>query len=295
MIQPDAKILSENFGLALHFYRAGKKSVMIYRMIIDFHTHLFNDKMAAPVMELLSKRSNQPYFAPATRASLLEVMKKSGVDKSVVLNVATKENQHENLLRFARDYDSDKLISFGSVVPTSVYALEYVWKISDEGLRGIKFHPALQRFDADDPQVFPIYDLARALNLVVVFHAGWDPSFPDEIRAAPEMLVNIVKNFPGLRVVAAHLGGLKLARDVFENIAGRADLYFDTAFTADPWLDRGLFRDIIRRHGAERILFGSDFPWHLPSMEIDLIRSLDISEEEKRMILGENAERLIGI
>ena len=57
----------------------------------------------------------------------------------------------------------------------------------------------------------------------------------------------------------------------------------------------GLLEKIIRKHGAERILFGSDYPWHLPSQEISLIRSLDISEEEKEMILGENAARLLGI
>lgn len=74
-----------------------------------------------------------------------------------------------------------------------------------------------------------------------------------------------------------------------EKTAGKAEIYLDTAYCANPWLDRSLFRDIIRKHGASKILFGSDYPWHLPSKEIELIRSLDISEEEKSLILGENA------
>ena len=262
-------------------------------MIIDFHTHVFPDNMAAGIMEQLSGQSRTRYFADATVHSLLEAMDKVGVTKSVVLNVATKEGQHENILRYAKSLESERLIPFGSVVPDSVYALEYIWKISDEGLKGVKLHPPLQHVKADDRRCFPVYDLARALNLVVVFHCGWDPTYGFDNSSTPEMLVEIVRNFPGLKVVAAHLGGLRMARDVLDNIAGHADLWFDTAYTAEPWLDKTLFRDIIKRHGAHKILFGSDFPWHLPSMELELIRSLDISEEEKRLILGENAARLL--
>lgn len=264
-------------------------------MIIDFHTHIFPDKIADTVMETLAANARVEYRAPAKASALAENMDRAGVDKSVVLNIATKESQHENILRFAKKTDSERLISFGSVLPFSASALEYVWKISDEELKGMKFHPALQRCDADDERIFPVYDLARALNLIVVFHSGWDPSYPDEMRTSPSMLLNILNNFPGLKIVAAHLGGLHLAREVYELLAGKADLYFDTAFTADPWLDREMFRSIIRRHGADKILFGSDYPWHLPQMELELIDSLGITEEEKGLILGENAARLLGL
>ena len=271
------------------------KGGMIETMIIDFHTHIFPDGFADRAMTVLSKNAQVGYSAPATLNGLISTMDECGVDRSVVLNIVTKESQHENVLRFARETDSERVISFGSVLPSSVYALEYVWKISDEELRGIKFHPALQRIYPDDEKYFPIYDLARALNLIVVFHVGFDPSFPGELNASPESMVKIARNFPGLRIVAAHLGGLKMAEDVLEAVAGQADIYMDTAYCAEPWLDKGLLKEIIRTHGSERILFGSDYPWHLPSQEISLIRSLDISEEEKEMILGENARRLLGI
>ena len=264
-------------------------------MIIDFHTHVFPHKIADAAMTKLQHQCGVPYYAPATAESLVKTMDACGVDKSVVLNIVTKETQHEHVLSFAKEIDSERLISFGSVMPGSEYALEYVWKISDEGLKGIKLHPPLQRADVDDKRLFPVYDLARALNLVVIFHAGWDATYRDEMRASVEMTINVVNNFPGLKLVAAHMGGLRIARDVFDRLAGKYELYFDTAYAADPWLDKGMFRDIIRRHGAEHILLGSDYPWHLPSMEIDLIKSLDIGEEEKKMILGENAARLLGL
>ena len=262
-------------------------------MIIDFHTHIFPDKIAEHAMRVLSNDTGVPYDAPATAESLLWTMDMCGIDRAVVLNIATKESQHASVLKFAKEVDSERLISFSSVMPESVSALEYVWYVSDEGLKGLKFHPALQRFYPDDEKYFPVYDLARALNLIVVFHTGWDPSYPDELQASPESIVAVAENFPGLRIVAAHLGGLRMASDVLEKTAGKAEIYLDTAYCADPWLDRSLFRDIIRKHGASKILFGSDYPWHLPSKEIELIRSLDISEEEKSLILGENAASLL--
>lgn len=262
-------------------------------MIIDFHTHVFPDDFADHAMSVLSENAGVSYDASAKADSLLSVMDSCGIDKSVVLHVVTKESQHSNVLKFAKEIDSERLISFSSVMPDSVHALEYIWYASDEGLRGLKFHPALQRMRPDDEKYFPIYDLARALNLIVTFHAGWDPSYPDEVMASPESIVTVAKNFPGLRIVAAHLGGLRLARDVFDNAAGKADIYMDTAYCDDAWLDKGLMTDIIRKHGADRILFGSDYPWHLPSREMGLVRSLDISENEKSMILGGNAERLL--
>lgn len=264
-------------------------------MIIDFHTHVFPDKFAGHAMKTLAENAGIAYAASATVQGLTSAMDKYGIDKAVALHIVTKAAQHENVLRFAKEIDSERIISFGSVLPSSVYALEYVWKISDEELKGIKLHPALQRIYPDDEKYFPIYDLARALNLIITFHTGFDPSYPGELRASPESMLTIAKNFPGLKIVAAHLGGLKMVRDVLDNAAGKADIYLDTAYSVGDWLDKGLFKDIVRKHGADKILFGSDYPWHLPSQEIELIRSLDISEEEKKMILGGNAAYLLGI
>ena len=246
-------------------------------------------------MEKLRAQCSVPSASEATLEDLEAAMKKSGVDRSVLLHIATKEHQHQHVLEFAKETDSEKFISFGSVVPGSETALEYIWKISDEELKGIKLHPPLQRVDADIESAMPMYDLIRALNLVVVFHAGWDATYRDEMRCSPQMLLHILKNFPGIKIVAAHMGGMCLQDEVMELLAGKADLYFDTAYAADSWIDKQTVEKLIRAHGADKVLLGSDFPWHLPSQEIELIDSLNISSEEKELILGGNAQRPLGI
>lgn len=301
----NASARSDDFCRSLGQEELGKYIVRYFKnrlsraiflpMIIDFHTHIFPDRIAERATEKIGGAANIDYMAPATFEALNAVMDKCGVDKSVVLNMVTKETQHESVLRYAKSIDSERLISFGSVMPDSVSALEYIWKTSDEELKGLKLHPALQRFDLGDEKYFPIFDLARACGLIVTLHMGFDPSYPEELDARPEHLVKIMNNFPGLKIVAAHLGGMKLARDVLDILAGKADVYLDTAYCAEPWLDKGLLLEIVRVHGADKILFGSDYPWHLPSQEIELIRSLAISEEEKNLILGENAVRLLNL
>ncbi len=264
-------------------------------MVIDFHTHIFPDSIARHAMEVMSSNSELPYRSVATEESLIDIMDRCGVGKSVVCNVVTKESQHESVLRFAKSIDSDRLVSFGSVCLGSEYALEYVWKISDEGLKGIKLHPGMQCTKALDESCFPVYDLIRALGLIAVFHVGAEYSTPGVVMAHPQDMAVIAKEFPGIKIVSSHMGGLNMADYVLENIAGKSDIYLDTSYAASSWMDKSTMRKIIKKHGAEKILFGSDFPWHLPSQEIDLINSLELSASDKELILGGNAERLLGI
>ena len=70
-------------------------------MIIDIHTHVFPDKIAAEVLEHLSRQSRAKYFSDGTLNGLLDSMKKFGIDKSVVLPVATAPRQVEKINDYA--------------------------------------------------------------------------------------------------------------------------------------------------------------------------------------------------
>ena len=93
--------------------------------------------------------------------------------------------------------------------------------------------------------------------------------------------------------MAAHLGGLGFEEEVLSTLCG-LDIYFDTAFSFGQ-LPRYYSEKIIKSHGADRILFGSDSPWHTPDMEMELIRNLSLSDSEAEKITHENAEKLLEI
>jgi predicted TIM-barrel fold metal-dependent hydrolase len=96
---------------------------------------------------------------------------------------------------------------------------------------------------------------------------------------------------PDLTVIAAHMGGYGQWDAVEQYLVGR-QVYFDTAYSL---CDLGVERmtEIIRRHGAHRILFGTDYPWKSAKGEIEAIRSLSLPARDIDKILSDNALALL--
>lgn len=264
-------------------------------MIIDFHVHAFDDAIAERAISKLESISKfHPYYNGTIKGAV-ECFDKWGVDKGVLLPIATKPSQQKTINNWALAQASDRIIPFGSVHPDAEDVLEELERIKAMGLKGIKFHPDYQDFFIDEDKMFPIYKKCAELGLIVVFHTGYDPLSPDVYHARPENTARVFNAIPEMKMVLAHLGGMYCFDDVEKYLAGlEGNLYFDTAFL-DTNIKSEQLERIIKKHGADRILFASDAPWHEATAEIELINSLDLSEKEKEMIFHKNAERLLGI
>lgn len=263
-------------------------------MVIDFHTHAFPDKIALRALNSLAEKANGlTYYTDGTIADTDEKMKTWGVDKRVMLSIATNAKQQHNVNSFAIENNNEHIIAFGSVHPDAPDALDELDRIKEAGLPGVKFHPEYQQFFIDDPKMFPFYDKCRALGLIMSFHAGRDLGFPDTLMAPPQRSRHMLDNFPGAKVVLAHMGGAMLEDDVLEYIAG-TDCYLDTSFSIYG-LPKKAAAAIIEKHGADRILFGSDCPWERPCDSFDYVDSLPLTPEHKDWIYGQNALRLLGL
>lgn len=263
-------------------------------MVIDFHTHAFPDKIAPrAIKSLAEKAGGLPYYTDGTVSDMDEKMRSWGVDKRVMLSIATNPKQQHNVNSFAIAQNSAHIIAFGSVHPDAPDALDELDRIKGAGLLGVKFHPEYQEFYIDDPKLYPIYDKCRALGLVMSFHAGCDLGFPDSLMAPPQRSRKLIDNFPGAKIVLAHMGGAMLDDDVLTYIAG-TDCYLDTSFSIHD-LPKRAAEQIIEKHGAERILFGSDCPWERSCDSFDYIDSLSISDDKKELIYSTNAITLLGL
>ena len=97
--------------------------------------------------------------------------------------------------------------------------------------------------------------------------------------------------WPDLKVILAHLGGWRLWEAAAEHIIGR-DVYLDTAYTPGH-LPNDEFVELVRAHGVERVLFGSDGPWADAGAEIEKLRDTGLSPAELEAVLGGNAARLL--
>ncbi|MBR4099844.1 MAG: amidohydrolase family protein [Clostridia bacterium] len=261
-------------------------------MLIDFHTHAFPEKIAERAIEKLSFASGG--LTPHTNGTffdLKQLFKASKIDKAVVLSIATNAAQQKNVNDFAASINNgEDIFAFGSVFPDAPDALYELERIKALGLKGVKLHPDYQGFSVDDQKMKPIYKKIGELGLITIFHAGQDYGFAPPYGATPEKMEKALSWFCS-PVVAAHFGGVGCGQEVLDRLCGK-DIYFDTSFSYGT-MPKYYAQKIIEKHGADKMLFGTDSPWHTAKMEMRLLESLEISHADWEKITHENAEKLL--
>lgn len=261
-------------------------------MMIDFHTHCFPEKIAQRAISGLEYNSGGVIpNTEGTLNSLLKKMDSDGVDISVVLHIATNARQQHSVNDFAASIQNDRIISFGSVYPDAPDVFEELERIKELGLLGVKLHPEFQNFYVDDAKMKPIYKKISELGLITLFHAGMDVGYRPPYHCTPERLERALSWFSS-PVVAAHLGGLDESQEVIKRLCGKENLYLDTAYSYGI-VAKPVLSDIIEAHGVDKILFGSDCPWHRPDWEKKMIDSLELTNDDKEKIYYKNAKKLL--
>lgn len=259
-------------------------------LIIDGHTHVYPDAVAKKA--IAGSPADLERFGDGTVGSLTEVMAASGVDRSVSLGIANSPERVENANRFAGGLDRSRFVPFGSVHP-GLSPEENVASLRRHGLRGAKVHPMFQDLRIDDPRLYATLD-AMSGEFAVIMHVGAAGTDPGE-RCSPAMLVDIVKQFPRLELIACHFGGYKRFEEAAELVIG-LPVHLDTSWPPSlATLDQRRVREIIEKHGPERICFASDWPMADPAAEIETIRGLGFSDDDTDAILGGNMARLLGV
>lgn len=284
-------------------------------MIIDFHTHIFPDKIAEKTIESLGSLAGVKAATDGTLKGLLEFMEKTGVDKSVIMPVCTKPEQFDNINRFAKkinDTYDGRLLSFGGIHPDCENPKEKLKYIQSLGIPGIKIHPDYQRVMIDDIRFMRIMEYASELGLIILTHAGIDIGLPDPVHCPPDKMRKVLDTIKPKKMVLAHLGGWKQWEEVAEHLVGE-NVYLDTAFMfgvgvkaredkqgiSDSltqhinYIEQDMFMKIVTKHGTNKILFATDSPWSDAAAGIGYIKNLPLSENAKTLILGENASELL--
>lgn len=265
-------------------------------MVIDFHTHVFPEKLVASAVKSLEEKSGVPAKTNGCINGLLASMKEAGVSRSIVLPVVTAPKQFSGINKFAASINenySDCLTSFGGIHPDSEDYKGQLKFLKDEGFVGIKLHPDYQGVMFNDIRYKRIVDYASELDMIIQVHAGVDIGLPEPVHCTPKMALEVMSETGAKKLVLAHFGGWKLWDEVEELLAGR-DVYFDTAFI-EGYMDRQQFERIVKAHGSDKVLFATDSPWSRQKETIDWINACDLDDETKEKIFYKNARRLLGI
>ncbi len=259
--------------------------------IIDFHTHIYPDPIAHKAAQSIRDFYQiQDVELDGTTEQLLTLGKQAGIDKFVTLPVAMKPGQtgHINDFMAKQAAAHPEFIGFGTLHTAMEGITDEVQRVMDLGLRGLKIHPDFQLFVIDDPKLFPVYEMIQG-KLPVIFHMG-DPRYD---FSHPKRLRHVLELFPKLQVVAAHFGGYSMYETGYEYLKD-TNCFFDIS-SSIMFMPEGIPETYIHRYGAERMVFGSDFPLWNPVQEVQRFLDLKLTEAEREQIAHKTAEYLLDV
>lgn len=259
--------------------------------IIDFHAHAFPDQVAASAIPYLEEEGDVKANHDGRISSLLAMMDREGVDKSVICCIATRPSQFEAIVSWSKQISSERIIPFPSFHPNDPQVVEHISQIKEEGFKGIKMHPYYQQFFLDDEKLYPAYEKISKLGLILVMHTGFDIAFPRIRRCDPRQILNVMTHFPELKMVTTHLGAWQQWAEVEDLLAGRK-IYMDISYTLGQ-IDTQTARRIILKHPREYLLFGTDSPWSGPQKTYKQLQALELGDEREELILRKNGLALL--
>ena len=279
-------------------------------MIIDFHTHIFSPRLRENREQYLGRDPcfahlySDPKAALATAEDLIASMDREGIDRSIVLNIGWASHQmcvetNDYIMEAISRYP-ERLVGFCALQPKEgEAAIAELERCARGGMRGIgEMRPDTQEFDLGDEEMMrPIVEAAADHRFILLTHASEPVGhlYSGKGNITPDILYRFICHFPQIPIVCAHWGGGLPFYALMPEV-GRAleNVFFDTAAT--PFLYRPeIFTHVAQIVGFDKILFGSDYPLLAPSRITSQLRSLGLGEEAEGLILGGNAERLLGL
>ncbi|NLW74117.1 MAG: amidohydrolase family protein [Clostridiales bacterium] len=265
-------------------------------MVIDFHVHCFPDTLAPRALAALSEHVQAEGFpcTDGTQSGTEAHIASQGVDYAVVCNIATNSRQQHNVNSFAISIakSSKTLYSLGSLHPHGEDKRGELLRLREAGIRGIKIHPDYIGIDITDPAYYEIFELCSELGFFVLMHAGFDPVSPGHVHASPGMIATVAARYPGLKLIAAHMGGYLRSGEVIEHLLGK-DIWLDTSMSSQRPDEYDNLVYILKNHSPDRLLFASDTPWSYAAEELKFIHSAKLRDDLTEKILYKNALALL--
>ena len=259
--------------------------------IIDIHTHIYPDAVAQKATDSIKDFYEINGASMNGTVSMLRSRgAEAGITKFVILpvSVTPDRTRHINDFILQQTAKYDDFIGFGTVHAGMEHIEDEVQYILDRGLRGIKMHPDFQRFDIDDPRLFPVYEAVSG-RIPVILHMGdqrYDYSQPARLR-------HVLDLFPRLDVIAAHFGGYSMYEEAYKHLKDK-NCVFDIS-SSMMFMEDGVPEEYINRYGAERMAYGTDYPLWDPVTEVQRFLRLKLTDDQFEQIAHKTAERILNL
>ena len=305
---------------------------MAEHAVIDVHVHTHRDSRTG--LQAMGGTPRTPRGWSGTIDELLPLMEQWGIEKIVQVNFtpvwdmvaaarrrlpldqapvqraeAEEQIRQEMVGRILRRNEwtcqvaqehPEQVVAYVGIDPvedaaTMVQDLE---TCHQRGARGVKLHTVVQRVAPNDRRLWPAYETLQRLGMAVLSHCGPFEGVEFE-PSRPKSFAEVAGDFPSLTLVLAHCGGQPFYDEAAELAVRHANVYFDCTGVADgsgrsSLADEelaGLFRTL----GVDRVMFGSDWAFRDPLPDIRRIEGLPMSPEDKRLVLADNARRILKV
>lgn len=228
------------------------------------------------------------FAQPAPDAdSLVRTMDRVGIDQSCVfpsLAITADMREGNDLSLDAARQHPDRILAYAVPDPNlEKQVRDELQRCIDAGARGFKFHTSLHDYPFGGPAYVPAFELADKHRLPLISH-GVD---------SPDVLRGIARAYPNAHFIVAHAGAGRKHPEMdrtYDVAIEEPNVYLDTAGSVAHY---GIFEQLVKHVGAERILYGDDFPWMCPTHQIGRILLAPITDDEKKQILGGTMQRLL--
>lgn len=261
--------------------------------VIDAHCHVYPDKILPAAVDATAHFYQESASHGGTTQELLQAGQAAGIDRHLICSVATTPRQVRSIQSFIASQVSihqTRLSGLGTAHPESTDLLGDLHHAQDLGLHGLKIHPDIQGFPIDCPGFQKLYALCEKENMPILAHTG-DGRYD---YSNPNRLLPLLRSHPGLTVVGGHFAGWGIWESAWTALHGEPNLYVDCS-SALCYIPADVSKKIIRAFGADRVLFGTDYPLHPVKRELRLFWELGLEPEENRRILSENAKKVFHI
>ena len=258
--------------------------------VMDAHCHVYPAAIAAKAVGGTDAFYDVTSVYDGTVETLLDKEIAAGVDHFVIQSVATTPKQVNSINEFIARTVAEgegRFTGLGTLHPDSADLKGDVEHILELGLKGVKMHPDIQRFEIDDARCCKIYELCQKHRLPVLLHTG-DDRYD---YSNPNRLLPMLEEFKDLTFIGAHLAGYSIWEEACDKLGHAPNLVVDCS-SSFFCLSTPQAEDLIRRWGADRVLFGTDYPMWAADKELATLLSMNFTEEEFGKILWDNAYNL---
>ncbi len=286
-------------------------------MIIDCHVHYITGDYVEHLDHYVSCSESSTYIREVILPRIegidgnrglfehyLREARRLGVNRSIIFGLADTaagcRDINDEVAAVVAE-SPEQLLGFGSVpLSTAEEVGPEMHRIRYElGFGGVKIYPSMSRMRLNSEPVLEVLTQAAELDLVVLTDCSfvcWDsPHFFGEGNKFYHLLEALGQLQRRPRVLAAHLGGgLAFCRDLYEWSHG-GNLFDTIWFDISPFFPVSMIRAALEVVSADRLLFGSDFPFSTGEENVKALSQAAIASEDREMILAGSAQRLLGL